>query len=213
MSYSVVIDNGSGYIKAGFSNEDAPSSVFPTIVGTPKNRDILIGSEQKDYFFGTQAEEKRGLLVIQRPIENGIIVDWDLMEKLWDYTFGNYLRVRPDDQPVLLTEPILNPKWNREKTTQIMFETFGVPSLYLAMRPWLSMYATGHSTGLEIESGHSNTQAVSIYEEDASDCSAWIGGAKFASSTKFTELSISKDEYYEFGAEIVHQKCSENPSI
>ena len=30
---NIIIDNGSGYIKAGFSGEEGPRSVFPSKVG------------------------------------------------------------------------------------------------------------------------------------------------------------------------------------
>jgi centractin len=32
----IVLDNGSGFIKAGFADEENPSCVFPSVVGRPK---------------------------------------------------------------------------------------------------------------------------------------------------------------------------------
>ena len=46
------------------------------------------------------------------------------MEKVWDYCFSNELEVDPTEHRVLLTEAPNNPKKNRDKMTELMFETF-----------------------------------------------------------------------------------------
>jgi actin, other eukaryote len=99
----LVIDTGSGVVKAGFSGEDAPRSIFPSIVGRPKNLNVLIGVESKDEYLGDEAQQKRGILKISNPIEHAIIKDFDDMEKIWNHTFYVELRVSPDEHPVLLT--------------------------------------------------------------------------------------------------------------
>jgi len=161
---ALVIDNGTGTIKAGIAGDDAPRSAFRTIVGKPKMPGIMVGLDQKDVYIGDEAKEKKGVLKIECPIERGIIKDWNDMEKVWNHTIYQEMKTTPEEQAILLTEPPLNPKENREKTTEIMFDSFHVPCLYIGVQAVLALYASGKTTGLIVDSGEGITHTVPTYE-------------------------------------------------
>ena len=132
---TVVFDNGSGMMKAGFAGEEAPQAVFPAIVGRPKEGMVTMqGGNQKSEYIGDEAMKMKGVLNINYPIAAGIVESWEDMEKVWHHTFFNELRVQPNElEGVLLTEAPRCPKTNREKMVTVMFETFEINNIYVAI--------------------------------------------------------------------------------
>ncbi|KAJ0061291.1 hypothetical protein NL108_014818, partial [Boleophthalmus pectinirostris] len=160
---SIILDTGSGLMKAGFADEDLPSVLFPTIIGVPKYEEIMNSSSVKDTYVGHEAQHMRGVLALRHPIKNGIIGNWDDMQRIWQHTF-DLLRVDPGEHPVLLTEAPMNPLENKQRAMEIMFEFFGVPYSYVAMQAMLALYAAGRTTGVVLDSGDGVTHSVPVYE-------------------------------------------------
>jgi len=93
----IVLDNGSGTIRAGFAGEDAPKCFFPSYVGRPKHLRVLAGALEGDVFIGKKAQELRGLLKIRYPLEHGIVTDWDDMERIWQHVYTEELKTLSEE--------------------------------------------------------------------------------------------------------------------
>jgi actin-related protein len=162
---TIVIDNGSGMIKAGFAGEPEPSAVFTSLIGFPKYTSVIFDKRpHKGFYFAEEAQLHRGVLSLHYPMENAVVTNWEYMTKIWDYTFSKRLRAEPSEHPVLLTDAPLAPRSNREKMAEVMFENFQVPTMYVATQAILSLYAANSLTGLVVDSGDGVTHIVPVYE-------------------------------------------------
>ena len=97
----------------------------------------------KDIMIGDEAAAHRNYLQVTQPMEHGIVRNWEDMKHLWDYTFNEKLRIDVRDRKVLLTEPPMNPRANRQKMAQVMFEDYGFGGVYIAIQAVLTLYAQG----------------------------------------------------------------------
>lgn len=86
------------------------------------------------------------------------------MELLWDYIYGEELKISPQEQPVLLTEAAFTPRGDREAVITSFFEHQQVPAYYVFTQAVLALYATGRTTGLVVDSGDGVTHAVVVYD-------------------------------------------------
>jgi actin-related protein len=145
-------------------------SGFPTIYGKAKELAAMETVASADMErVGNAAQEDRGILALSYPIENGVIKDFDIMEKIWRHSFVNILREDgvPHEHPVFLTEPSQNPKKTRAKIAEVMFETFGVPAMDIGDANVCALTAydgktTQSGTGVTVDMGAGTTMVVPI---------------------------------------------------
>nr|XP_023666047.1 uncharacterized protein LOC111843059 isoform X2 [Paramormyrops kingsleyae] len=159
----VVLDTGSGLMKAGFADQDLPTAVFPTVIGVPKYEEVMTWCTERETYIGHEAQQMRGVLALKYPMKHGIVQNWDEMEKIWQHAFQQ-LCVVPEEHPVLLTEAAMNPLENRQRMVELMFEAFCVPYAYVAMQAVLALYAAGKTTGVVFDSGDGVSHSVPVFE-------------------------------------------------
>lgn len=164
----VVIDNGSGIIKAGFAGGEKPKIVFGSVVGRAKHVRTMIGGvldSADSVFVGKKAEEHRGAFRLSYPMTHGVVESWPDMERVWAHVYDrDNLGVPPEEHPVLLTEAPLNPYRNRQRCAEVFFESFSVPAMFVAPQAVLSLYASGRTTGVVLDCGDGVTHCVPVYE-------------------------------------------------
>jgi len=173
----IVLDNGTGFTKLGYAGNSEPLYTFPTAYADQESVSRKPGLlDDLDFYVGYEAQDRIGTHTVTYPMRHGIIEDWDKMERLWQHCIYKYLRCEPQEHGFLLTEPPLNPPENREYTAEVMFETFGVGKLYIAVQGVLALYASAQSkksaklglenplTGTVIDSGDGVTHVVPIVD-------------------------------------------------
>uniref|UniRef100_A0A3B3XEY8 Actin related protein 3B n=1 Tax=Poecilia mexicana TaxID=48701 RepID=A0A3B3XEY8_9TELE len=172
-----VIDCGTGYTKIGYAGNTEPQFIMPSCIaikesasiGEQAQRRLARGVDDLDFYIGDEAIDKPNYAT-KWPIRHGMVEDWDLMEKFMEQVIFKYLRAEPEDHSFLMTEPPLNTPENREYMAEIMFETFNVPGLYIAVQAVLALAASWTSrqvgqrtlTGIVIDSGDGVTHAIPV---------------------------------------------------
>lgn len=161
---ALVLECGTTTCRAGFAGEDVPRALFPTVVGSPRQHGAAVDGDGEVSVVGLGAISRQSTLQLRYPVHDDVITSWEDMEKVWRHIFASELRVEPGAHPVVLVEAPLNPKANRERTAQVMFETLGVPRLYLAVAAVLSLFASGRATGVVLDVGERSRHTVPVYE-------------------------------------------------
>ncbi|XP_004533520.1 actin-like protein 6B [Ceratitis capitata] len=176
---ALVFDPGHHSLRVGYAQEDTPKAEIPSVVGVAPsapdtNMDIETKTDsnitqnnadaRKYYVDTTYVNVPRTQMEIQTYMKDGMIDNWDLFEKVIDYTYAKVIQSEPEYHPVLFSEASWNVRNNREKLTELMFEKYNVPAFYLVKNAVLAAFSSGRATALVVDSGATHTSAVPVHE-------------------------------------------------
>lgn len=176
---ALVFDPGHHSLRVGYAQEDTPKAEIPSVVGVgPEDPETSTDLETKSdnnitqnnndarkyYVDTTYVNVPRANMEIQTYMKDGMIDNWDLFEKVIDYTYSKVIQSEPEYHPVLFSEASWNVRNNREKLTELMFEKYNVPAFFLVKNAVLAAFASGRASALVVDSGATHTSAVPVHE-------------------------------------------------
>ena len=171
LSLPIVVDIGSGEIKAGFSGEEKPKLIFKNIIGEPKYKKVLraFNKENREInvqYIGEDCDKYMGIIKLKNPVKHGIFSNEQDILSIFNYIYSK-LGLNSEEiqqHSLLITEPLLNPYTNRERIASTLFESLGAPAVFFASQPILSLFSTSSTSGTVLESGEGVTQSCVVYE-------------------------------------------------
>ncbi|KAK8887869.1 hypothetical protein M9Y10_038928 [Tritrichomonas musculus] len=191
---TIVLDNGSGITKAGYSGKNEPSCHFSTVVGTAKYPVVAQAGVHKDFYISEEVFAKAGVLDLTYPISYGLIKDWDNMERIWSHIFSNELKTESAEHPIFFVDSLNATIEQRQKISQIFFEKYNVPSVYFQSSDSLALLASGRTTGLVLDSGEGITSISAIFEGYKIPQSTQINKIAGHAITSYLIKKMNKDE-------------------
>jgi len=181
---ALVFDGGHYSLRVGYAQEDTPKAEIPAVVGIGEDANGLatlegevmevdekkpdsssINQSNKKYYIDTNTlcVPRQGVEVASY-MKECMVEDWDIFEKVLDYSYKKIIQSESEFHPVLMSEAPWNNRVKREKLTELMFEKYNVPAFFLVKNAVLAAFANGGSTGLVVDSGATHTTAVPVLD-------------------------------------------------
>ncbi|CAD1479846.1 unnamed protein product [Heterotrigona itama] len=165
---AIIFDVGHQSLRVGYGGEDTPKAEIPTTLGVWEDAaESLDGGQnvRKHYNIDVTAIQvrKKDMEMVSL-MKDGMIEDWEMFERLTEYTYKQRLHALPEHHPILMTECPWNTRLKREKLLELMFEKFNVPAMYICKNAVLAAYANGRSTAMVVDSGATHTSAVPVHD-------------------------------------------------
>ncbi|KAK6925230.1 Actin family [Dillenia turbinata] len=167
---AIVIDLGSHTCKAGYAVDDTDNTEKNS-ASAPDSKNVVKSFEsektkgKRKLYVGSQALGfRRDHMEVLSPIKDGVVADWDIVDSIWDHAFRECLLIDPKEHPMLVAEPSSNTQQQRERATELMFEKYKVPALFLAKNAVLTAFASGRATALVVDGGGGSTTVAPVHD-------------------------------------------------
>ncbi|VEN54096.1 unnamed protein product [Callosobruchus maculatus] len=174
---ALVFDPGHHSLRVGYAQEDTPKAEIPAVVGVapdevklepevkPEDGNVATNQPSYKYYIDTTfLHTPRPNMDLHNYMKEGMIENWDLFERILDYSYEKIIQSESQYHPVLFSESPWNQRQKREKLTEIMFEKYKVPAFFLVKNAALAAFANGRATALVIDSGATHTSAVPVLD-------------------------------------------------
>lgn len=172
---ALVFDPGHFSFRVGYAGEDSPKAEIPSVVGVSPDPDSLVDESAMDTGADIKVKRKYHIdtvslsfakkdMEVETYMKDGMIDNWDMFEKVLDYSYKRIIQSESEFHPVLFSESPWNKKDKREQLCEIMFEKYNVPAFFLVKNAVLAAFANGRSTGLVVDSGATHTSAVPVHD-------------------------------------------------
>lgn len=113
---TIVIDHGSGFVKAGLSGWNEPQMVFPSIVNySPCRENPGPSYARRRLSLGIDVFHPD---TFSYPVQRGRVLNWEAVEYIWSFVLEKSRREH-ENSPVLVTESPLREPADRKKTLEV----------------------------------------------------------------------------------------------
>lgn len=157
----LVLDFGSGFVKAGFAGNDSPSLVFPTVIGNSRHAKLSAGGGNEP-LIGEAALSNQNVS-LRHPIVRSEIQGPEDFFSIVNYVYSS-LDLKGESCHILISRPSGIETSQLELMTEHFIETLHVPSVSFISSAALSLLSTGRVTGIVAECGYGTTNVVPIFE-------------------------------------------------
>lgn len=157
----LVLDIGSALVRAGFAGDMHPRLVIPSLIGQAKNPEAF---SSPSCYVGHEAEAKQGVLLMRRPLKDGVVQNWDDYELLVEHVMTTLKIGGEAERKVMFSAPVMNPMKNEQGICELMMERFEVRELCAEYAPVMSLFGSGRTSGLVLDVGESFTQIMPVWQ-------------------------------------------------